>query len=171
QACIDAGHAAVEVGFVLWGQAAAGLRAGRAVAVRADGIAGRVAGAGPVTLDPVLGTDGEGVRGLATVEAADQVEIGQGLREGVVAGLEPGGAGRAERAVDRVAQAVGEFVAAVVHAAVHVPAAERCAHAGDEGGVEVLADRDRAESVRVDLRPVGAALGIAEVVGAFGVAL
>jgi len=104
-------------------------------------------------------------------EDAAYIEVGHGLLERVIAGLEAGGAGRAERGVERIAQTVGEFVAAVVEAGVVVPLAPLAARTGHQLHVEVLAFGDGAVAVRVELLPVGFAVGIAEVVGAFGIAL
>ncbi len=104
-------------------------------------------------------------------EHAADVEIEQRLPELVVAGAETGRAGRAQRGVERIAQPIGESVAAVVQAGVVVPFAPLAAQAGDHGGVAVLAQRQRAIAVRVDLLPVGHAVRVAEVVGAFGIAL
>src|SRR5690606_4050070 len=72
---VGAGHVAAQVGFVLRGQAAAGLGAGGAVGVGADRMAGRVAGAGLVALGAELGAQGEGVVGVAADEATAEVEV------------------------------------------------------------------------------------------------
>src|SRR5690606_18740876 len=151
--------------------AAAGLGAGGAVGVGADRMAGRVAGAGLVALGAELGAQGQGVVGVVADEATAEVEVRQGLGEAVVADAEAGGAVRAQRGSERVGQAEGEVVGAVVEAGVVVPLAQLAARAGDQGHVQVLAHRNRAEAVRIDLLPVGRALGIAVVVGAFGIAL
>ncbi|KAG0941864.1 hypothetical protein G6F31_014956 [Rhizopus arrhizus] len=67
--------------------------------------------------------------------------------------------------------AVGEVVLAVIQAAVIAPLAPLAAHAGHGLHVAVLALGDRPVAVRIDLLPVGIAIGVAEVVRAFGIAL
>ena len=167
QAGIDAGDLAAEVGFITGGQATAGLGTGRPVGVGPSGVGRGVARAGAVALVTELQPGGEGV----LAEHAAQIKVAQGLLEPVVSGLEAGGAGGTERRVQRVGQAKAEIVDAVVETGVIVPVAPLTAYAGDRREIAVLAFGDRTVAIRVDLAPVVAAIGIAEVVRTFRVAL
>ncbi len=167
EAGVEAGDVAAQIRGVLRGQAAAGLRAGRAIGVGAGRVGSRITGAGLVVLATEFDAGGERMR----AEYPADVEIEQRLPELVIAGAETGRAGRTERSVERVLQAIGERVAAVIEAGVVVPLAPLAAQAGDRGGVAVLAQRQRAVAIRIDLLPVGDAVRVAEVVGALGVAL
>ena len=108
---------------------------------------------------------------VALGEHAAEIEVRHRQFIAVITGLEPGRAGRAQRGVERVAQAVGEGVDAVIQARVVVPLAPLALRTGHGLHVAVLALGDRAVAVRVDLRPVGVAVRVAEVVRAFAVAL
>ncbi|KAG1267188.1 hypothetical protein G6F65_013951 [Rhizopus arrhizus] len=172
QAGIGAGHVARQVCRILRGQAATGLRTGRAVGVRAGGVAGRVTRTGLVALVACFHAKAQRVAdAVALGEYTAQVEVAHRLRVLVIGGLEAGRAGRAQRGVERITQAVGEVVLAVIQAAVIAPLAPLAAHAGHGLHVAVLALGDRPVAVRIDLLPVGIAIGVAEVVRAFGIAL
>ncbi|MNM79302.1 hypothetical protein D3C81_912290 [compost metagenome] len=116
-------------------------------------------------------TEAEAVAVGFTHEDAAHVEVDHGLVEAEIAGLEAGRAARAKRSVERIAQTEGELIAAVVEAGVVVPVTPRTARTGNQLHVEVFAFGNRAVAVGIQLLPVRLAIGVTEVVGAFGIAL
>ncbi len=171
QAGIGTGHIARQRGGILRGQPTAGLRAGRAVGVRAGCVAGRVAGPGLVVVAAGFQAQTQAVTVVALGEHPAQVEVAHGQFIAVIAGLERGRTGGTQRGIERIAQAVGEGVEAVVQAGVVIPFTPLALRTGHGLHVAVLAFGNRAVAVRIELGPVGVAVGVAEVVRTFTVAL